>query len=253
MLHLFEAGVFIEETKMVAADLHRELMELRNYNYPSAFQPMNKLKGSHPNSTMVCEEDTFIELGHPVTDSVCIGLMTKRSDLIIDNRVTVLGGELQDLPKGRYSIALMAMVEAFDPNESCRRLLERKLSVGDFPEGCMVRALSDRIWVRLTQGVLNRGFSLGDMGWRLISEIKKEKDRFNKVEVLFVVTRENHVKRLRSVAERLAEKNMSQVKANFMNREDCDSALDCTECSDTDVCRVFKDAVMIKGKKGRAS
>jgi CO dehydrogenase/acetyl-CoA synthase beta subunit len=246
---LSDDDVLIEEVKMILEGLEKQGVRPKRYHFSCAFQATDLLKGSNPGGVIVGAGDTLIELGHPVTASVCLGMITKRKDLVADGRVTVVGKELQELSEGRYSFALIVLTEVTEANESCRRALARKMSSCDSLAGCMARVLSDRIWVRLSQEALNRGISLGTIGWHLISELKKEKDKFNKVEVIYVVSEKDHVNRLRPVADRLAENRNIRYKAKYIKREDCNSVLDCEECPEFLTCQVFKDAVVIAREK----
>lgn len=249
-----DKDVFIEEVKMIVDGLEKEGIGSKRYHFPRAFQTLDLLKSNNPGGVIVGAGDTLIELGHPITASVCLGMITKRDDLVADDRVTVFGGELQELPKGRYSFALVVLAKVVEVNESCRYALSRKMSSCDSLVGCMARVLSDRIWVRVSEEALNCGISLGIMGWHLISELKKEKDRFNKVEVIYLVSEEKeHVNRLRPVAKKLAESKIARYKAELGKREGCESVLDCKECPEFVTCQVFKDAVVIARKKERTS
>jgi CO dehydrogenase/acetyl-CoA synthase beta subunit len=246
---LSDEDVFIEEVKVILDGLEKQGIRSKRYHFPSTFQAMDLLKGNNPGGVIVGARDTLIELGHPITASVCLGMITKREDLVADDCVTVVGKELQELPKGRYSFALIVLAKVIEANENCQHALARKMSSCDSLAGCMARVLSDRIWVRISEEALNLGISLGTIGWHLISELKKEKDMFNKVEVVYLVSEKDHVNRLRPVADRLAENRIVRYKAKFTKREDCNSVLDCEECPDFLTCQVFKDAVVIAREK----
>ena len=246
---LSNEDVFIEEVKIILDGLEKQGIRPKRYHFPRAFQATDLLKDSNPGGVIVGARDTLIELGHPVTASVCLGMITKRDDLVADDCVTVVGKELQELPKGRYSFTLIVLAKVTEANETCRRALAGKMSSCDSLAGCMARVLSDRIWVRVSEEALNRGISLGIIGWHLISELKKEKDRFNKVEVIYIVSEKDHVNRLRPVADKLAENKILRYKAKFSKREDCNSVLDCEECPEFLTCQVFKDAVVIAREK----
>jgi CO dehydrogenase/acetyl-CoA synthase beta subunit len=248
---LHDEDVLIEEVKTILDDLVNEGVRSRRYHFPGTFQATDLIKGGNPGGVIIGAGDTIIELGHPVTASVCLGMITEREDLVADGRATVVGKELQELPEGRYSFALIVLTEVTEANESCRHALARKMSSCDSMAGCMARVLSDRIWVRLSKEALNRGISLGTIGWHLISELKKEKDRFNKVEVIYVVSEKDHVNRLRPIADKLAEIKTARYKTKYIKREDCNSILDCEECPEFLTCQVFKDAVVIARERSK--
>jgi CO dehydrogenase/acetyl-CoA synthase beta subunit len=246
---LSDDDVFIEEVKIILDGLEKAGIKAKRYHFSPNFQATDLLKSSKPGGIIVDAGDNLIELGHPVTASVCLGMITKRDGLVADDCIMVVGKELQELPKGRYSFALVVLAKVIEADESCRHTLARKMSSCDSLAGCMARVLSDRIWVRVSEEALNRGISLGTIGWHLISELKKEKNEFNKVEVIFVVSEKDHVNRLRPVADRLAENRNIRYKAKYSKREDCNSVLDCEECPDFLTCQVFKEAVVIARRK----
>ena len=244
-----DEDIFIEEVKIIIDGLQKEGVESKRYPFTRVFQAEDLLKGGNSGGVIVGAGNTLIELGHPVTASVCLGMVTKRDDLVADNSVTVVGKELQELPKGRYSFACLVLAKVIEADESCRRALVRKMSSCDSLAGCMARVLSDRIWVRVSDEALNRGISLGIIGWHLISELKKEKHRFDKVEVIYVISEKDHINRLRPVADRLAENKVVKYKAKYSKREDCDSPLDCEECPEFLTCQVFREAAVIARRK----
>ena len=245
-----DEDVFIEEVKTILDRLEKEGIKAKHYHFPPTFPATDLLKSSNPGGVIIGAGDTLIELGHPVTASVCLGMVTKREDLVADGSVMVVGKELQELPKGRYSFALIVLAQVIEASESCRYALARKMSSCDSLAGCMARVLSDRIWVRVGKEALNRGISLGTIGWHLISELKKEKDMFNKVEIIYIVSEKDHVNRLRPVADRLAEIKIARYKAKLGKREDCDSVLDCEECPEYETCQIIKEAIVIaRGKR----
>ena len=248
-----DEDIFIEEVKIILDELLKEGVGSKRYPFTSVFQAEDLLKGDNSEGVIVGGGDTLIELGHPITASVCLGMVTTRDDLVADDLVMVVGKELQELPKGRYSFACLVLAKVMEADESCRRVLARRMTSCDSLVGCMARVLSDRIWVRVSDEALNRGISLGIIGWHLISELKKEKDRFNKVEVIYVVSEKDHINRLREVADKLAENKTIKYKAKYIKREDCDSVLDCEDCPDFVTCQVFKDAVLITGQGKKAN
>ena len=253
MTALLDDQIFIDVAAGIAKSLIQEGMASTARTYTTPFEFPDLLKGSSPDELWISAGDTVIELGHPLTESICLGLLTQQPNLIEDGRVTVLGTELKDLLPGRHSIALMIMVEARELNEETRYELARRMSVCSDLVGCMTRVISGRIWIRLNHEALRRGLSLSLMGWHIISELRKEDDKFNAVEVLFVVSDREQIDRFRPVAGGYAERSRIRFSEEIKKRADCENPFDCDECPDTVTCQVFKDAVMIARTKERMS
>lgn len=239
---------FIEEVKARTNTLEQEGLTVRRFQVPPAFELVNLLKDDKGGS-IIGRADTVVELGHPSTTALCLGMVTENEDLIVESQVTVIGRELRDLSAGRYPFALVVLAQVAEANESSRHALLRKMSSCDRLMGCMARVSSGRIWIRFSQDAIDHRLTLKDLGWLLLSELKEEQTRFTKAEVILVVGREHHIDGLRSIAEGLAEERGARYKAALTEKMGCETGLDCEECPETETCRVLKDAVAVARRR----
>lgn len=223
---MLDDNIFIKVTNGIVRSLIQEGMVSNEHIFSGSFQFPDLLKGASTSDLGISAGDTVIELGHPSSESICLGLMTQQHKLIVDGKVTVLGRELKDLSPGRHAIALMVIVEALELNKESRYALAGKLSVCGDLAGCMTRVISGRIWIRFTNEALSSGLSLSAMGWYIISELRKETDKFSGAEVLFIVSDNDQINRFRPIADGYAERNRIRYKEEIKKRADCDTPFD---------------------------
>ncbi|MBI5252517.1 MAG: hypothetical protein HY912_23735 [Desulfomonile tiedjei] len=236
---------FIEEVRMIADTWETDGLGVKHYGLPLGLKAAGLDKGS----TLVDAKNTVIELGHPTTTSLCLGMVTERDDLIQETRVTVMGRELQELSAGRYPFALIALCTVQQADDRTKRALYGKLSACGHLAGVMARVALGRIWIRVGHDALHHEVTLGAMGWNLVAELQKYRRTFVNIEVMLVVAEESHINRLRPVADGLADQRRSQYRAELRKRMECDSGLACDECPETDTCRILNDAAAIVKKK----
>lgn len=238
-----DAGL-IQRVKQISNELDEDGMTLIEYQLSECNQSLDIFKKSLDHSDLfVAAGDTLFELGHPLTDSICLGLLTENSKLVEDGKVTIIGGELHDLQPGRYSFALIVLTVANDLSQACRYALARKMSVGNDLVGCMTKVMSDRIWIRFSKNSIARGLSLGAMGFHIISEINKSKNDFYKVEVIMIITQKEEINKLKPIADIYKARKEKRYIEQMGEITNCDNLLDCTHCQDNIVCQVFKDVI----------
>lgn len=238
----------IEELKKVLTDIEVEGLAVKSRQVHPVFESTNLLVDGI-NETIITAANTAIELGHPTCTSLCLCMLTERQDLVTDCRVTLFGRELQELPPGRHPFALIVFAEANEASESSRRALLRKI-LSCRLKGTSVRMSSGKIWIRFSQEALVYPLKLTDLGWLLLSELK-EQSGFEKIEIALVVAGEDYIKRLKPVAEGLAEERNLRYKTALVEKMECETGLDCEVCSETETCQVLKDAVPIAKRKQR--
>ncbi len=243
---------FITEVKMLAETLEKEGVAARRYQAPLGIEKDEDSLGGEDRRRIIGAGNTVLELGHPSTPSICLGMITQTDDPVLDNGVTVLGSELHDLVPGRYPFALIVLAGVVEANESSRRALSRKLSACDRLVGVTARVALDKIWIRVSQEALDHDITLGTIGRQLVFEILKDRDTFTKAHVILIAAGANHIERLRPTVERAAEEKRSRYRTEIKEIGECTSGLDCKECPENEVCQVLKDAVAVTRKKKQA-
>ena len=113
----------------------------------------------------------------------------------------------------------------------------------------MARMSSGRIWLRFSREAINLGLTLETIGMHVLSELKKERDRFEKVEVIVIVTEKDRINMLRPVADGVTEERAIRYRAALVEKMECETGLDCEECPETETCKILKDAVAVARRK----
>jgi len=243
-------GRFITEVKMVTDTLEMEGVAARRFQIPLGCEDEDSPRGDD-SRTIIGAANTVLELGHPSTTSICLGMITEREDLVAGDGVVVMGDELYELPPGRHSFALIVLSKVVEATESSRRALSRKLSVCDRLSGVMARVALGKIWIRISQEALDRDVTLKVIGYQLLSEIRKEQETFGKTEVILIAAEKNHIEKLRPVTEKLARETRERYKTEIKERGECENGLDCDDCPENEICQILKDAVAVSRKKKR--
>jgi CO dehydrogenase/acetyl-CoA synthase beta subunit len=240
---------FILECRAIAEKLSREGLEVRRFQVPPETPFAVTLKGDN-RCAIIGAADTAVELGHPITASFCLGLVTERKDLIAEGQVAVIGQELEELLPGRHSFALIVLAQVANPGEAATRAVMTSIYSLDLLAGCMVRIASNRIWIRISQEALDRRLTLKDMGAFLLSELKKHGFA---AEIILLTGTTEQVSEIRSVAEEMAEERSIRYGEALVEKMACETGLDCDDCPETDTCRILKNAVAVKKRKRGAN
>ena len=190
-----------------------------------------------------------MELGHPTSASIFIGVLTDKDGLIENNRITRIGIPLSELPPGRHALALILFATPHKISERVRRNLNKHVLSCNRLGGVMARMASGRIWLRFSQAALTNGVTLNAVGSHILRQIHAGPDRYESAEVLFVVGNRNPVERLRPVAEKQAQARSERYQRALVEKMACETGLDCDQCPETETCKVLRKAVAAARKK----
>jgi CO dehydrogenase/acetyl-CoA synthase beta subunit len=179
-------------------------------------------------------------------------MATERGDLIREDRVTVLGKDLDDLPQGRHSLAFILIAKALETGEPLRQALLRHILSINRLEGVMARMSSGRIWIRFSREAVGCGLTLETIGMHLISALKEEGDRFEKVEVILIVADQDLINKLRPLADKIADERHTRYHNALVEKMECETGLDCEECPESETCKILKDAVAVARKRNKS-
>lgn len=238
----------IDELKRIIDEMVKEGLTVKNRQCPRAFKATGNLK-ANDRDTFINAANMLVELGHPATVSICLGLITERDDLVHENRITILGKNLGALSPGRHPLAFIVLAKVLEAGEGTRQALFRNILSINLLSGVMARMSSGRIWLRFSREAVSQGLTLETIGMHFLSELKKERNRFEQVEVIFIVAGQDSVKRLGSLAERIAEERRSRYNTALVERMECETGLDCDECPESETCKVLKDAIAVARKR----
>jgi len=220
----------------------------------------NEPPGNSRHAGIILKEDTQVELGHPSAGSCAGTLATHRSDLVSDGCITLVG---PDIPETREAVlpfaqiiiaALTASVEntvtsqATIEIEDTASLMDRTAHLYAQTEGYMIRSVPNLIWSRVSKEAYRSGFSLKQLGERLICAVKQKSPNIIACEIFFVTTSKEDVSRLDNILE-LARIKLRKLKTYEITADgefECTREEDCASCSEQVVCDNIRDVLRIR-------
>jgi CO dehydrogenase/acetyl-CoA synthase beta subunit len=194
---------------------------------------------------IVLEADAACELGHPMTPSRSMVLVTCQP-IVRHGRVTVVGPDLEALQgRERQPLAQVVML-ACRPGKSPDPFdLERLQFLTNRLPGYMVRSVPGRLWVRVSRLALGRGLNFHALGSALVAAYARDLEGVEAVEVLFVTSSREAVEALARVAVE-ADILAGRHRKLFLTADggvEC-SELDCESCEEKEVCDSLRDIVI---------
>ncbi len=243
---IFNQGYFIEQIRKIEAALVKDGVDRQVSSAPAKGR-----KSSDParQSGFITAAATGLELGHPASASIFMGIATDQDDLVQDDRVATLGKPLSELSAGRHSLALILLTSAAKVTETLRRDLNKHILSCNRLNGVMVRMASGRIWLRLGAQAIAAGLTLDTIGRHIITHIKTNGHGHQNVEVIFVAGDRNLVERLKPVARQQAQERSDRYREALVEQMACETGLDCTDCPENETCNVLREAVVAARQK----
>ncbi len=217
--------------------------------------PMRVGPGAH--SGLILRKDVFAELGSPDAGSCPLLLWTRRSELIEDGRITLVGPGLQESEGASLPFGQVVMVggEALDKGD--QSALELKQFVANQIEGYMIRRAPGRLWSRVGREIAGKGFDFEALGAALIAIFKGELPKIRTMQVLFVTSGREDVERLGEIAEEAsligAELAKEAWRAKGFDPAACSVSHDCGSCSEQQDCDDIREVVLLRRQAKRAA
>ena len=184
---------------------------------------------SKEKATIVLNEDTWLELGNPNTNSTAPVLVTERLDLVNDGAITLIGPDIPDA-RGSLPFAQILLIGSNQlQDEDYRKInsFQYELEL----EGYMIKAVpsSLTLWSRVSKDSAGRGFSFEILGQAIIDSYKR---RFNipLLELVFVTSSEEDVEDLEDLRHKVTR------ILSAMNKMTQETSIDCSSCEYLDVC-----------------
>jgi CO dehydrogenase/acetyl-CoA synthase beta subunit len=206
--------------------------------------------GPNANPGIVLRGDTFVELGNPQAGSCAALLWTDRPSLIRDGRITLFGPGIQESAEGSLPFAQILMVGGDDLGQDDHEKLQQAQHVADQIEGYMVRSASQNLWSRVSKDAAAKGFDFETLGRALIDLVKIGVPKVSVVEILFVTTSKEDVKRLDGLVSGVREVGREILKENWKARGyDLDCDFDCTSCNDQEICDEIRGVIKARRKR----
>lgn len=231
----------------------------RSYFFSPSINP-DDLTGQGNQGRIVLKEDTQVELGHPSLGSCAAALATRRSDLVSDGCIHLLGPEIYETqePKLPFAQILIAGVKRAEETEASSRSaveIENTASAMDRTayryaqtEGYMIRSVPNLIWARVSKEACRSGFSLRELGERLITSIKQHCHPVAACEVFFVTSSKKDVGQLDDLLEkaRVTQRKLETYAVGSDGELECTREINCSVCSEQIVCDTIRDVIRIR-------
>ncbi len=222
--------------RIAQTDLHSHTI-IENCNW-------NKLQ----QGCIVLENETAVELGHPSKESLSLLMLTSDCGKISNDKITVVGKELNEIKKGPVSFAKIILIEMDDITDEqeafdkFREIEQIRHTIN--LEGYMLRAAfqKSREWSRVSNKAKKDGFSFQLYGSELIKAYKAL-GYVKKAEIIFITENDRLIRSLMPMGEKTVRITKALNKI-FENME-----YDCDACSFQDVCEEI-DGLKEMHKKG---
>lgn len=198
---------------------------------------------------VIFESDTAIELGHPRTESFAFMQLTESAGQVIDNRVTVIGPDLPEIKEKQVPFGKITLLRCHGLTEdniserySELDMVRIKIRMRDY----MLRATPQNMkeWSRVSKKGLKAGLSFQVLGSELIRDYKKY-EYVDAVEVIFVTSNAEEVRRLKPTGEKVAR------VIDALNKMFDDLEPDCTSCDFNDICNEINDLRKMHNKMAK--
>jgi CO dehydrogenase/acetyl-CoA synthase beta subunit len=205
-------------------------------------------KPANTNQSIIFKEDTHIELGHPSAGSCSAVLATEDSSLVEDGRVTLVGPDINETNEQVLPFAQIAVACCDGDIEDTCSAMDRVLHVSAQTDGYMLRSVPDLIWARVSKDAAQSGFSMRELGLRLVDALHQQCTGINKVEIFLVTSSKEDVREVDGIVG--PARDRLRKLQTFERQDDgtyeCESSLDCTECPEKPVCDTVREVITIR-------
>jgi CO dehydrogenase/acetyl-CoA synthase beta subunit len=197
---------------------------------------------------IIFKEDTRIELGHPSEGSCAATLATNDPSLVEGGRITLVGPDVGETDRDRLPFAQITLAYGDGNLEDTCSAMDRILHSSAQTGGYMLRSVPNMIWARVSNDAAHSGFSIVELGSRLLGSLSAQCSDVGEGEIFFVTSAREDISELNEIVTP-ARSQLRKLQA-FGRSEDgsyeCDTSLDCTECPEKSVCDTIRDVITIR-------
>jgi acetyl-CoA decarbonylase/synthase complex subunit beta len=171
-----------------------------------------------------------VELGGPKQEAKFELVRAKKMDEIEDEKITVIGPDLNDLPEGgSVPFGIYIEVAGKDVEEDLEGVTERRIhEYTNFIEGIMHLNQRYDIWIRISKKSFQKGLNSFTYIGKVLSRLYKSELPFiEKIQITFITD----PKKVKEMSEQAMEVyNTRDAKARGMKDEEVDTFYGCTLC-----------------------
>lgn len=203
---------------------------------------------------VILRGDTQVELGNPQLGSCGIVLWTTDTGAVEDGRILLVGPNITESPDAGLPFGQILMVAGRDLTADDYPAIGQAQYVGDQIEGYMVRSSARSVWARVSKAVAAKGFDFECLGRALFSLYKAALPRVEAMEIAFVTSSSEDVRKLAKIAADAHQVGIEMVNEHWKARGyELDCNLDCRACHDKEVCDDVRKVIAAKLRKERAA
>ena len=195
--------------------------------------------------TLVMEEDTAVELGHPSQSSLAFMAWTD-NDAMFEQGAYLSGPDVKEIGKGRAPFGLALLVAGdFEEDEYDRYRDVKDAIYGVKLAGVMQRAMPSRqaLWYRIGREAVKNGFTLAHLAGAVLEDVSRIE--YVKKAALLMVTDDDVIKRLSGPGDESGRIAAAMVKMYEEMNYDCDT------CDYSDVCTEVAELKKIRSRLER--
>jgi CO dehydrogenase/acetyl-CoA synthase beta subunit len=224
--------------------------DVRRYAVPTPIETVSSptINRSQKNPNIILKEDTHLELGHPSVGSCAATLATHDSSLVENGCITLVGPDVPEMEGERIPFAQIAIACCEGDIKDTSMMMDRQLHRSAQSDGYMIRSVPQLIWARVSKQAACSGFSMFELGSRLIRSLWYDCQGITGAEILFVTTSKDDVSSLQNIVEVALAKlrKLLSFKLGDDDTYECTTSLDCDECSEQPVCNSVRDVIKLR-------
>lgn len=204
--------------------------------------------------TIILEEETQLELGGINKHSTSVVFPVSDYKEIQGDKITLIGPEIKEIKENNISLGQIIILYGKNISESNYTDLQGLQFISDSIEGFMIRSIPRRFWCRISKKAISKGFSLEILGNSMVKLFKvRFPDLIEAVEVVFISSEEQHIKKFESVISKIREiykKNWAKKVEEWKNRVDCNYDWACDICPYNETCEAITEMDEKRDKMG---
>jgi len=216
------------------------------------FKFFKKLKidvGLESNKKIVLQEETKLELGGVNKNSFSIVHLTHEIEYVEDGKIMLLGLEINELKELNVDFGIFVLIGVKqDLTEEVNALLTHLNFISNGIEGFSIRSIPRRFWCRISEKVVNKGFSFEFLG-NAIMYLYKEKFKafIDSIEIFFVNyyadLMKEFIKLISVTYDQIREKWKNKIEA-WKKKVDCNYDWGCEICPFQVECNKIKEVLV---------
>lgn len=214
------------------------------------------------------EEEIHCDFGGPGVPSMAAVLCVRVPEIVHDGRVTLVGPDLPELPRGTHELGILVFVGGRAISDRMLNRIRRVLFLSDEIEGFAQRSLSRKQWFRVSRDLVSRGVSFRDIAAALALLFREAfPELVETVEVYVITTLPAFVGKLvelgvrvketytRAFQERVyeyAQRQQALLEQDDKLRADCDFDWECNVCEFQTICDELRQIVEMRKQQEEA-